>query len=160
MSFLSPHPPLRVTFPPRGRYALRASYHNAKLSFSAPMMYHALASLVMREVDSPKAKTEGVSLELRHSPSHFVKHSQNDSPLKTRGPSGGSKPPPYNTKLLFGGAETCHYCVIPRAQRDRGNLVVQRTGVSYGFKIIVRNPLRLPRHLRWLAMTPTVGRLS
>ena len=60
-----------------------------------------LASLVMREVDSPKAKTEGVSLELRHSTSHFVKHSQNDSPLKTRGPSGRSKPLLYNTKLSF-----------------------------------------------------------
>ena len=30
---------------------------------------------------------------------------------------------------------TCHYCVIPRSQRDRGYLIVQRTGVSFGLRI-------------------------
>jgi hypothetical protein len=38
-------------------------------------------------------------------------------------------------KLSFSGASTFHYCVIPREQSDRGNLIVQCSSVSYGFRI-------------------------
>ena len=40
-----------------------------------------------------------------------------------------------NCKLSLGGVQTSHFCVIPREQRDRGNLIVLRTSMSFGFRI-------------------------
>ena len=58
------------------------------MEFSVVSLYHALASLVMREVASPQAKTEGVSYRKKYTPPV----SYADIPLKTRGTRAATLP--------------------------------------------------------------------